>query len=64
MKKQKDNGITTARIVKEVYSKTCPECQTEITSEYKDQLKWNFQIHHQACKKKQKKQKEKNNEKL
>ena len=59
--KKENNGITTARIVKEVFSKTCPECTEIFTSEYKDQLKYNFDIHHQACKRKAKlkKQKEK-----
>jgi len=52
--KKENNGITSARVVKEIYSKTCPECGSVLTSEYKDQLKYNFDIHHQSCKRKAK----------
>ena len=60
--KKENNGITTARVVKEIYSKKCPECDETFTSESKSQLKWNFDVHHNACKRKAKlkKQKEKN----
>jgi len=53
MKKQ-NNGITTVRVVKEIHKKKCPECDETFTSEYKDQLKYNFDLHHQACKRKAK----------
>ena len=55
----KDNDITTIRVVQEVWKKVCPECDKEITGINKRQVVYNFNLHHQACKKKMKKQKEK-----
>jgi len=61
MKEKENNGITRIRIVQEVYKKTCPECDKEITGVNKRQLIWNFNIHHQSCKRKKIKQKEAKN---
>lgn len=65
-KEKENNGITRIRIVQEIYKKTCPECDKEITGVNKKQLIWNFNIHHESCKKKieeeKQKQKEKKNE--
>jgi len=63
MKEKENNGMTTAKVAKEIYSKKCPECDTIFTSEYKEQLKYNFDLHHQACKRKNKMKKQKQKEK-
>ena len=59
VKQNEENGITTIKIVQEVCIKTCPECDKEISGVNRKQLVWNFNVHHQACKRKLKKQKEK-----
>ena len=52
--KKEDDGITRNRIVQEVYKKTCPECDKIITGVNKRQLVWNFNVHHESCKRKTK----------
>ena len=56
---KENNSIVAIRIVQEVWKKTCPECEKEITGINKKQVIYNFDLHHQACKRRQKKQKEK-----
>ena len=60
--KKENNGITTIKIVQEVWKKTCPECDKEITGINRRQLVWNYDIQHQECKRKLKKQQKKENE--
>ncbi len=57
VKEKEDNGITTIKIVQEVWKKTCPECDKEISGINRKQLVWNFDIHHQACKRRKQKEK-------
>ena len=59
VKEKENNGITTARVVQEIFAKSCPECEKKLTASNKKQLMYNFDLHHQACKRRQKKQKEK-----
>jgi len=56
---KEDNDVTAIRVVQEIWKKTCPECQKEITGISKRQVIYNFKLHHEACKKRMNKKKNK-----